>query len=247
MSVPQPPPLPSIIGHRGAAGHAPENTLASIRTAATLGAAWVEFDAMLTGDGEIVLIHDERVDRTTDGNGRVAAMDLAVLRRLDAGSWFDPKFAGERIPTLGEAAALLADLGLGANVEIKPASGHERATGRAVGEFLANEWPEGLLAPILSSFSEEALDAARLAAPNVPRGLLVGRVPADWRGRLERLGCAGIHCAQKQLRPDQAEAILTAGIRLLAYTVNDADRARTLLGWGVEAVFTDYPDRLRDI
>src|SRR6185437_12837650 len=115
------PALPSVIGHRGAASSAPENTLGGMRRAHALGIRWVEFDVRLSGDGHCILLHDDAVDRTTDGTGEAAALDFAALRRLDAGSWFSPDFAGERIPTLEETVALLGVLGLGANVEIKPA------------------------------------------------------------------------------------------------------------------------------
>ena len=247
MNVPEPPPLPNIIGHRGVAGHAPENTLASIRETATMGLAWVEFDVMMTKDGELVLIHDETLDRTTDGRGRVPEMPLAALKQLDAGAWFDTRFKGERIPTLAETADLLVELGLSANIEVKPARGYARETGQAVGAFLRDEWPPGLIAPIISSFWTEALGAVSEVAPGFPRGLLVGRIPSNWTEELERLGCALLHCSQRHLRRSQAEAVLASGYRLLSYTVNDVAKARASWDWGVEAVFSDYPDRLRNI
>jgi glycerophosphoryl diester phosphodiesterase len=243
MTAPHPPTLPRVIGHRGAAGHAPENTLASIRKAAALGATWVEVDVMLSGDGAPVLIHDETLERTTDGKGHVSETALAELRTRDAGSWFGTAFAGERIPSLAEAAALVAELGLGINIEIKPAAGFERGTGRAVGAFAVRDWPPGLLTPLLSSFSPDALAAAREAAPGLPRALLVGRIPKDWQERLEDLGCALLHCAERHLTAATAEAVLDAGYHLLAYTVNERARGTELYSWGVEAVFSDYPDR----
>ena len=248
MTAPQPPTLPRVIGHRGAAGHAPENTLASIAKAAALGVTWVEVDVMLSGDGEPVLIHDETLERTTDGKGRVSETPLAELRTLDAGSWFGPAsaptFAGERIPTLAEAVNLVAELGLGINIEIKPTKGFEAATGRAVGAFAARDWPPGLLTPILSSFSADALAAAHEAAPGMPLALLVGRVPSDWQQRLEDLGGTLLHCAERHLTAGTARAILDTGHHLLTYTVNEKARAEVLYSWGVEAVFSDYPDRL---
>src|SRR4029077_10733853 len=113
------PPLPPVIGHPGAAAHAHENTLAGLRAARALGCGWVEFDVRLTGDGALVLCHDPRLDRTTDGKGWVSARTLTAIRQCDAGSWFAPSFAGERVPTLDEALVLAAELDLGANVEIK--------------------------------------------------------------------------------------------------------------------------------
>ena len=110
--------MPKVCGHRGAAGHAPENTLASIKKAASLGVRWVEFDTKLTADGVAVLFHDDDLGRTTDGAGLMAETSLADVRCLDAGSWFGEEFQGEGVPTLEDAIRELSALGLGANVEI---------------------------------------------------------------------------------------------------------------------------------
>ena len=130
--------LPSVIGHRGAAGLAPENTLAALHKAHAVGCRWVEIDLRLTADGALVLLHDERIDRTTNGRGRVARLPWAALQRYDAGGWFDPAFAGEPVPSLAEAIAVLGECGLGANVELKCA----RDRGRAIGGRAAAERPE---------------------------------------------------------------------------------------------------------
>ena len=236
--------LPTVIGHRGAVGHAPENTLAGIRKAATLGVTWVEFDVALTKDGEPVLLHDETVDRTTDRKGKLADLTLAEIRTLDAGTWFSGDFAGERIPTLDEAIAELESLGLNANVEIKPTSGREADTGRVVAERVAAHWPQDRPPPLFSSFQPDALAAARRAAPEIPRGLLLRRPSRGWRQWAEDLACWSIHCNHRNLDRRTAEQVLKAGYHLLAYTVNDAGRAERLFNWGVEAVFSDYPDRI---
>ena len=164
-------PLPPVIGHRGACGHAPENTLASMRKAAEYGARWVEFDTKLSRDGHVMVFHDDRVERTTDGEGPVADMDLSALKALDAGGWYSKDFMGEPIPTLAEAMAVLATLSLGANVEIKPPPGLEAENGRAVALALARDWPGNLPKPLISSFSPETLRAAAAAAPAIPRAL----------------------------------------------------------------------------
>src|SRR5260370_12288918 len=114
-----PLPLPSVIGHRGAAARAPENTLAGLRHAKELGCAWVEFDVRLTADGALVLCHDSRLERTTTGRGRLSAQTLASIRRCDAGGWFAPEVAGEAVPRLDEALRPAAELGLAANIEIQ--------------------------------------------------------------------------------------------------------------------------------
>lgn len=241
------PPLPAVIGHRGAKGHAPENTVASLRKAAELGARWVEFDVKLTADGEAVLMHDDTVDRTTDGRGPVAGMTFSDLRALDAGRWFSSDFTGERIPALDEAMAFLAAHGMGANVEIKPCPGREAETGAVVARILNERWRAGPVLPLVSSFSVDSLIAAREAAPDIPRGLLSDNFPADWRTRLRALDCATFHVHDPRLDPERVRGVREAGYRVLTYTVNKPDRARALLSWGVESVITDYPDRLRPV
>ena len=121
--------LPRVIGHRGAAACAPENTLAGLRKALELGCLWVEFDVRLTADGHLILLHDDGLARTTDGRGSAAKSLLAALRRHDAGAWFGRCFKGEPVPTLAEAVALLGELGIGANVELKAVDGREAETG----------------------------------------------------------------------------------------------------------------------
>ncbi|HUT49569.1 MAG TPA: glycerophosphoryl diester phosphodiesterase [Alphaproteobacteria bacterium] len=236
--------LPPVIGHRGAMAYAPENTEASFRQAKARGCAWVEFDVRLTRDGVPVLIHDAALNRTTDGTGRVAARDYASLAERDAGGWFAPEFAGERILTLARAVALLGELGLGANIELKPTRRHQAALVNAVTAVLRARWPDTLPPPLLSSFDRKIL--AALAALDVPwpRGYLAKALPRRWRWQASRLGCASIHCAHQHLKKPQARAVKAAGFVLAAYTVNDPARMATLFDWGVDAVFADAPDRL---
>ena len=236
--------LPRVVGHRGAAASAPENTLAGIRRAHALGVSWVEFDVNLTRDGVAVLMHDATLERTTDGKGTVEETDWEDLRRLDAGRWFAPAFAGERVPSFAETIELLLALGLSANVEIKPSPGREAETGTAVAAELARRWPTDRALPLLSSFQEASLAAARDAVPVLPRGLLISRTPPDWRARLERLDCVSYHCNHRHLDPGTVAAVKQAGWPVLVYTVNEAERARTLYEWGVDGIVTDRPDAI---
>lgn len=236
------PGLAPVIGHRGAAALAPENTLASLREAHRVGCRWVEFDVMLSRDSLPVLIHDERVDRTTSGRGRVPDLTYAELRALDAGSWKSPRFAGERIPHLEEAIALCLELGLAANVEIKPARGHERRTGEVVAEALARLWPADGPPLLVSSFARRSLELALQVAPLIPRGLLAERLPRDWASAMQRLGCTSLHLSQRRVSPGELAALVRARVPTLLYTVNAPARARTLLAAGAAAVFTDAPD-----
>ncbi len=236
--------VPAFIGHRGAAGHAPENTLASIRAAAAMGVRWVEFDTKLSRDGDVVLFHDDTLERTTDGRGAIAAANLTQLRALDAGSWFGPAFAGESVPTLTEALAVLEELGLGAVVEIKASPGLEAETGGVVAQMLANRWPAALPRPLISSFKIEALVAARDAVPELPRALNVLDVLPGWRDRLRAADCVALHCLHDRLGRRRVAAARDAGYAVRCFTVNRLKRAETLFNWGVETVITDFPDRM---
>jgi glycerophosphoryl diester phosphodiesterase len=236
--------LPPVIGHRGAAAYAPENTLAGFRKAKALGCRWVEFDVRLTADSQPVLLHDDRLERTTDGRGRVSALSLDAIRRHDAGGRFHSSFVGERVPTLEEALMLLAELGLGANVELKAARGKEAVTGAVVAELLARTWAADPMHLLISSFQKGALAAARDRAPHIARGILFRHIPKNWRSIAVQLGCATIHADQQRLRPAVLSEIRRAGYPLLAYTVNDPERARILFDFGVRSVFSDVPDRL---
>jgi glycerophosphoryl diester phosphodiesterase len=233
--------LPPVIGHRGAAGCAPENTLAGLRKAKELNCRWVEFDVRLTADGQLILLHDERLERTTNGRGRAVLLPLAAVRRYDAGCRFDAAFKGERVPTLAEAVTVLGELGIGANIELKAARGREAETGAVAAALLCRLWSSQLPAPLVSSFLQEALAAVQARASRVARGILFHAVPRNWRVLAEELGCAAIHVDHRSLHPTLVAEIREAGYPLLAYTVNDPARAHTLFGWGVTSVFSDVP------
>jgi glycerophosphoryl diester phosphodiesterase len=236
--------IPQIIGHRGACAYAPENTLASIRKAAAQGARWVEFDVRLTRERDLVLMHDDDVKRTTNGRGRVLDLSAGELAALDAGAWFGGAFAGERVPTLIETIALLADLGLGANIEIKTEAPEAAATAEALARILAVHWPKQAAPPLISSFHPEALEAMQRAAPHWPRGLLLQELKGDWRVALDRLAAATLNLDHRPLDAAKVALARQSGRPILCYTVNDPARARQLFAWGVTGVFTDRPDAL---
>ncbi|SMF74610.1 glycerophosphoryl diester phosphodiesterase [Tistlia consotensis] len=233
--------LPSVIGHRGAARHAPENTLAGLRKAAEQRVPWVEFDVMLTADGTAVLHHDETLKRITGLDRPMAELTYAELAGLDAGSWFGAAFADEPVPTFEEALACLGALGLGANVEIKPTEGREVETARVAARILRRCWPASLPQPLISSFRRASLAAMQAAAPELPRGLLAEGLPDDWRAAVAELGCASVHLWRKKLTRAAVEAVKTAGFGLAVYTVNDPEEAVAFRGWGVDAIITDDP------
>ncbi len=235
-------PYPRIVAHRGGGKVAPENTLDGIDTAARLGLKMIEFDAKLSADNLVFLLHDDLVDRTSNGRGLAKALTYSEISQLDAGTWFNPNFASARMPTLVQVAERCVALGLAANVEIKPCEGRDVETGRLVAEEAARLWKGVSPAPLLSSFSYSALEAAANAAPELPRGMLYEAIPADWRAQTTTLSCVSLHADHETLDEQLVGEIRDAGLRILAYTVNDPARARELAQWGVDAICTDRID-----
>ena len=233
-----------IIGHRGACGYAPENTIVSIIKAHELGIKHVEFDVKLTGDGEVILIHDDTLDRTTDGSGSIGSWSLRDVQRLDAGSWFSKKFSGERIPTLKDALLLLNDLSLSVNIEIKPSSGRELETTAAVCTVIKRFWHNKDSLPLVSSFSEKVMGIVSEKLPACDRALIVMDIPNNWQSKLCILGCNALHAWFKPLKKSNVREIKKFGYLLRCYTVNDLKLSRRLFGWGVDGIFSDFPDKL---
>lgn len=247
-------PWARVLAHRGGGTLAPENTIGAIRVGIEHGYRAIEFDAMLPRDDVPILMHDPKLGRTVAGEGAVTGYAAAELTRRDAGRWHSPRFAGEPVPTLEETLAFCRRAGVWCNVEIKPAPGREAATGRVVAMTVAAAWSDRVRAggarqaaiepsvPLLSSFSIEALEAARAAAPDLPRAWLVDRVPPGWRERLDALGCVAVHTNHRHLTPERAAEIKASGAWLFCYTVNEPARAREILAWGVDAFCTDRID-----
>jgi glycerophosphoryl diester phosphodiesterase len=232
-------PYPTLFAHRGGGVHAPENTLAAMKTGHAHSYTAVEFDVKLSGDSVAMLMHDSTLERTTNGRGRVVDKTMAELEMLDAGAWHSEAFRGERIPRFSAVAKYLHGLGLMANVEIKPCEGREAETGRIVGELCVELWGDRLVKPLVTSFSVDALRAARATAPLLPMGLLV-KVPAgEQLALLAELRCVSLHCHHEQITADLVRLFHREGYRVLTYTVNDEARVNELLAMGVDGLFTD--------
>jgi glycerophosphoryl diester phosphodiesterase len=242
-AMPLPPlKLPRVIGHRGAATYAPENTLASMREARARGATWVEFDVKLSGDSVLMVMHDDSLKRTAGLDRLASATPWTEISGLDAGAWKAIRFAGERVPTFAATITCLGDEDLGANVEIKPSPGQDAETARAIVEMLRTHWPPHLPTPLLSSFKDASLVAALEAAPEFPRAILIDELKDGWRARAEAVGAVGVNTNGKKLAPARAAEIKAAGYLLSVYTINDAAQARDLVAIGVDCVITDTPD-----
>jgi len=238
-------PYPALIAHRGAGRLAPENTLAALRLGAAFGYRMFEFDVKLTGDGKPVLMHDATLERTTSGHGPAGAFTLAEIAQLDAGSWHGPAYAGEPVPTFANVAAWLRANDLLANVEIKPSPGREAETGAAVAMAAAHAWQGRPVPPLLSSFSEVALQAALEVVPRLPRALLLHALPDDWLERLRRLRCVALDAHHGVLTEAVVARARGEGFRVLTYTANDPARVAQLRAWGVDGVITDAVDAIR--
>ena len=238
---------PLRIAHRGASARAPENTLAAFREAVRLGADAVECDVRLSGDGKPVVIHDDTVDRTTDGRGMVARLPLAELRRLDAGSWFASRFRGERIPTLEETFEFARGR-CGLNLEIKGAAADadgDGATIRAVARSLA---ASGFRDPlIVSSFSRQALILARSAMPRVRLGLLVSRSLRGLRSAHRLTGLAAVHPHVRLASRRRMRLVHALGLLVLFWTVNERRLIRRLQDLGADGLMTDDPALFLDL
>ena len=222
--------LPLVIGHRGAMAYAPENTLASFREARRRGATWVEIDVKLTADRVPIVMHDDSLKRTTGIDRLVAETSRSEL----------PK----DVPTFEEAIACFAELGLGCNVEIKPCEGREEDTARVAVATLRRCWPASLPPPLLSSFKDVSLAAARQAAPEFRRAILLGEVADDWQSRAKGVDAVGVNTNGAKLTAPRALEIKRAGYALAVYTINDGAVARALIGMGADCVITDRPDEI---
>lgn len=239
--------LPQIIGHRGVAAYAPENTLESIHTAADMGVEWVELDVKLTKDQVPIIFHDDTLERTTNGSGPVAETMFEDLRQLEAGSWFSDRFTGIKIPTLEEAIDVLLERDLGFNLEIKPCPGREKETAEVALDVLSNIWDdhERLL---ISSFQHVCLETAQDMAHEWARGLLIGgdEMPENWENLAKYLEVETVHIGSRLLTRELVEAVNDEGYAVLTYTVNDSHEARKFQIWGVDTLFSDQPDVIQE-
>ena len=227
MNAPWPYPL--WIAHRGAGKLAPENTLAAFRLGARHGYTAFECDVKLSRDDIAFLLHDATLERTTTGTGVAGDQRWADLSQLDAGGWHSPQHAGEPMPTLAAIAAYVRRNRFALNIEIKPTPGHEEHTGRIVAQAAAHLWAHDALRPLLSSFKPAALQAAQAAAPALPRALLIDALWDGWFECARSLDCVAVVANHALWDTAQVARVRAAGMRTLAYTVNDDATAQRVL------------------
>jgi len=245
--------VPLRIAHRGASARAPENTLAAFKEAIRLGADLIECDVHLSADGVPVIIHDDTVDRTTNGRGAVSTLACARLRRLDAGAWFSSRFRGERIPTLEEALECARGR-CGLNLEIKGPSGRRRGGPAAPALTLVARAVAGALRRtgfrepvIVSSFSTQALCAARSQMPHVRLGHLASRSLRGLRSAHRTLGLYAVHPHVRLAASRRVRLAHRLGLLVLFWTANDLRLMRRLLALGCDGLMTDDPALFQDL
>ncbi len=235
-------PYPRWVAHRGAGKLAPENTLAAFRLGAQHGFRMFECDVKLSADGQLFLLHDADLARTTSGQGAAIDTPWADLAVLDAGRWHSPHYTGEPLLRLEVLAAWLQANACLVNLEIKPNPGQEAATGRAVADAVARLWPARGVQPLLSSFKVDALHAAQQAQPQLPRALLLEASRPTWLDEAQALGCVAVVPHHALLDAGNIAQAHARGLRVLTYTVNEAERAEALWAAGLDGLITDRVD-----
>lgn len=239
------PEFPHIYAHRGASSLAPENTIAAFAQAMAVGATRFEFDVDVITDGTLIVIHDNRLDRTTTGKGGYYNLSYSDIRKLDAGRWFSPTYRFEPIPEAADVIAFANAHNMMMNLEIKPCRAGTRLRETLIENLSvavdAVKDPSRLL---VSSFDHELLAAFHDARPLVNLGWLFERENQEgpsWQEGAKALGCAAIHPDVKGLTPDEVTQMRESGFDVNVWTVNDVDQARELASWDVTGIFTDRP------
>lgn len=231
-----------LVAHRGASSYAPENTFAAFEKARALGARSIEFDVMMSADGELFVFHDTTFKRTTNGKGELGDASSDYIASLDAGSWFSEQYRNEKIPTLKDALRWFARHAMHANIEIKPLPGRTDETTTAVLSCINQCWSDQAPLPLLSSFDEQALLLCSRLSPELPLGLLLLGWKKDWLSKIERVNGVSLHLPKHVVNQARIQAIKREGYAVCIYTVNSIKWARRFWAWGADSIISDYPD-----
>ena len=230
-----------IYAHRGNSGEAPENTLEAFRQAIAIGADGVEFDVQLTKDGVPVVIHDETVNRTTDGVGAVQDLTLQQIQALDAGKWLAAKYSGERIPTLEAVLALLKDSGLRINIELKTNRVPYPGIARATIELVRKHGLERRVQ--ISSFNHQTLREARQTAPDLEYAVLTADQMLEPWTYVKHYGFQGFHPGGYAVSEEVVRRCHDSGLKVRVWTVDDPKHAEEFARIGIDALITNHPRR----
>lgn len=231
-----------IYAHRGASGTHPENTIAAFQEAARLPIEGVEFDVHLTKDGEVVVIHDEKINRTSNGKGLVQDMTLAELKQYDFGSWFSEQFRGETIPTLQEVLDVFKDTNHKMNIEIKTDVYHyEGIEEKVIAIVKANQLEERV---VISSFNHESLQIVHYLQPDLEIAALLMEAIIEPARYLQLLNAEALHLFLPSANRTSIKNMIADGGTVRVFTVNEVDYMKQLQALGVSAIFTDYPEKM---
>jgi len=226
------------IAHRGASSYAPENTFAAFDLAIAMGARHIELDVHFSSDGHLVVIHDDAINRTTDGAGPVTGHSLAALTALDAGSWFDPRFKGERVPTLG--AVLERYKGRAhVHVEIK---GHSAGLAQKTVDLVRARGMAGQVT--ITSFQIAKLEETRAYAPELPTGWLVGQVSDASIAQARAMGLTQLCPRADTVTPELVSRLRAERFVVRAWGVATEDLMRQVVTAGADGMTVNFPDKL---
>ncbi len=223
-----------VIGHRGAAGYEPENTMRSFFRAIALGCDMVELDVHVTRDGRTIIMHDDTVDRTTNGSGKISEMDLEAIKHLDAG-------IGEPVPLLEEVLCGLSGK-CKLNIELKGGGTAPPVSEILENVFRENEWNRNDI--LVSSFSPIELKEFIDIGSGVPTAFLIDRDPWGSEEFASQIGAQAIHPDHLYLETDFVEECKRLGLKVNTWTVNDRNRMKVCISIGVDGIITDRPDVL---
>lgn len=233
------------VAHRGASGHAPENTMAAFQKALEMKADYIEIDVQMSKDGELVIIHDTTVDRTTDGSGFVGDLTLEELQQLDAGSWFSDKYAEEQIPTFAEVLDTYRGK-IGILIELKSPELYPGIEAEVAEALRArNMHKPGNNKIIIQSFNHESMQTSKALLPNIPHGVLAGLSWADVTD--EELAQFATYADffnpnMNIVTHDLVERVHGLGMEIYPYTVRTQEQANNLFELGVDGIITDFPE-----
>ena len=233
-----------LIAHRGGSLEAPENTLASFRHAINVGVEYVELDVQMSKDGVLVVIHDETLDRTTNGSGSIGDYTYAELKKLDAGSHFAPEYRGETIPTLRDVLELCASAGVGVVLELKSPHLYEGLVEKTVA-LLAEMKAQGAQNYWCISFDHDSIRRLRALDPAMPLGYLYGQSEQTFVSSDTTIQAHCPYFRTALAHPDQVARALNMGKHIFVYTVDEEDDLRRLAEIGVAGIVTDRPAALR--
>lgn len=234
--------FPRVIGHRGIASLAPENTLGAMRKAAASGVSWVEIDVTLLGDGTAVICHDANLRRLARRRLKLSELNAAQTPALNMAAHFDGWQVVEPLPTLTQMLRLLSELGMGLNLEIKDHGLDSGVVVAKIAPLLADFDSQQLL---ISSFSEALLAQCQAQMPQYARGLLTERLPRDWPQRMERLGALSLHPRWRDVTPELIAEVHACGYALLCWTLDDVSQGERLLAQGLDALISNTPQQFR--